>query len=197
MRTFLQKNMMIVVSIALPLLLILFFAVASVFPRLYTDPPAYDLLLTFQGVSTAKTARVRVDLTVNQGQVKAFARPTDATYPGNYPRLYRYSHLTGEVTELAIPIPENIGELTDGMDIPIPDLAGLRVSDKLRAPDGYEFNNSSRRGGGFITELFGASRKRNDVRISKNGAVVRVQLPDSDYWYGGGRFLGWVLNGDE
>ncbi len=196
MKTFLRKNLMIVVSIALPLLLILLFAVASVVPRLYTDPPAYDLLLTLQGVATAKTARIRIDLVVTDGQLKAIASQTNSTYSGNYPRLFRYSHLGGEVTEINIPIPENFNELKDGTVIPIPELAGLRVSDKLRAPDGYEFNGS-RRGGGFVTELFGGSRKRNDVRISKNGAVVRVRLPTSDYWYSGARFVAWVLNGDE
>lgn len=196
MKTFLRKNLMIVVSVALPLLLILLFALASLLPRLYTDPPAYDLLLTFQGVSTARTAQVKIDLTVTNGRVKAVASRVHDTYSGNYPRLYRYSHVTGEVTELSIPTPEDLGEVSDGMVIPIPELEGLRVSDKLRAPDGYEFN-SGRRGGGFMTEMFGAARQRNDVRISKNGAVVRVRLPDSDYWYGGGRFLGWVLDGGE
>jgi len=187
--------MMIVVSVALPLLLILFFALASVLPGLYTAPPAYDLLLTLQGMDTAKTARVRIDLTVTGGQLKAIARQSDGSYHDNYPRLFRYSHLTGEVREISIPTPENFSELKDGTDIPIPELAGLKVSDKLRAPDGYEFNGSGR-GGGFVTELFGGSRKRNDVRISKNGAVVRVRLPTSDYWYNGARFVGWVLNGD-
>ena len=196
MRTFLRKNMMIVVSIALPLLVILFFALASVLPGLYTTPPAYDFLLTLQGVATAKTARVRIDLTVTDGQLKAVASQTDGSYYDNYPRLFRYHHLTGEVTEISIPIPENITGSDDGSDIPIPELAGLRVSDKLRAPDGYEFNGS-RRGGGFVTELFGGSRKHNDVRISKTGVVVRVRLPTSDYWYNGARFLGWVLNGEE
>ena len=196
MRTFLRKNLMIVVSVALPLLLILFFAVASVLPGLYTAPPAYDLLLTLQGVATAKTAPVRIALTVSDGQLKAFASQTGGSYQDNYPRLFRYSHLTGEVSEISIPIPENTGGLEHGMEIPIPELAGLRVSDKLRAPDGYEFSGSSR-GGGFVTELFGGSRKRNDVRISKNGAVVRVRLPTSDYWYSGAHFVGWVLSGDE
>ena len=196
MRTFLQKNMMIVVSIALPLLLILFFALTSMLPRLYTAPPAYDLLLTFQDTSTAKSAPVRIDLTVSRGQLKAFVKSTDGIYPGNHPRLFRYSHLTGEVTEISIPVPENISELADGTEIPIPELAEFSISDKLRAPDGYEFD-SKIRGGGFITGLFGVTHGRNDIRISKNGAVVRIRLPASDYWYGGARFVGWVLNGDE
>lgn len=197
MRDFLRKNMMIVVSIALPLLVILFFALASVLPRLYTTPPEYDFLLTLQGVTTAKSSRVRINLTVSDGQIKAVASQTDGSYYDNHPRLFRYHHLTGEVTEISIPIPENINAPEGGLDIPVPELAGLRVSDKLRAPDGYEFSGSSRRGGGFVTELFGGSRKHNDVRISKNGAVVRVRLPTTDYWYNGARFLGWVLNGEE
>jgi len=196
MRTFLRKNMMIVVSIALPLLVILFFALASVLPGLYTTPPAYDFLLTLQGVATAKSTRVRINLTVSDGQVKVVASETDASHYDNSPRLFRYHHLTGEVTEISIPVPESISGSEEGLDILIPELVGLRVSDKLRAPDGYEFNGS-RRGGGFVTELFGGSRKQNDVRISKNGAVVRVRLPTSDYWYNGARFLGWVLNGEE
>jgi hypothetical protein len=192
----LRKNLMIVVSIALPLLVILFFALASVLPGLYTTPSAYDFLLTLQGVATAKSTRVRIDLTVIGGQVKAVASQTDGSHYDNYPRLFRYHHLTGEVTEISIPIPESISGLDGGSEIPIPELAGLRISDKLRAPDGYEFSGS-RRGGGFVTELFGGSRKQNDVRISKNGAVVRVRLPTSDSWYNGARFVGWVLNGEE
>ena len=196
MRTFLRKNLMIVVSVALPLLLILLFAVASGLPRLYTDPPAHDLLLTLQGVATAKTTRIKVDLSVIDGRLKVVATEMDGSYHGDYPRLFRYSHQDGEIREISIPTPGNVEELKDGRVIPIPELAGVRVSDKLRAPDGYEFDGS-RRGGGFVTELFGGSGKRNDVRISKNGAVVRVRLPASDYWYGGARFVGWVLDGEE
>ena len=196
MRAFLRKNMMIVVSIALPLLVVLFFALASILPGLYTTPPAHDLLLSFQGRSTSKTSQVRINLSVIDGQLKAVTSPLDNTYYDNYPRLFRYHHLSGEILEISIPVPDNIAELKDGTEIPIPELAGVRVSDKLRAPDGYEFSGR-RSGGGFIMEMFGGSRNRNDVRISKNGAVIRVRLPASDYWYNDARFVGWVLNGRE
>ena len=196
MRNFLRKNMMIVVSIALPLLVVLFFAMASVLPNLYSTPPAHDLLLSFQGRATSKTAQVKIILSVIDGQLRAVTSPLDNTYYDNYPRLFRYNHSSDEVSEISIPIPDNITELKDGTVIPIPELAGVRVSDKLKAPDGYEFSGR-RRGGGFVTEMFGGSRHRNDVRISKNGAVIRVRLPTSDYWYNDARFVGWVLNGDE
>ena len=188
---------MIVISIALPLLLVLFFAVASILPRLYSTPPAHDLLLSFQGTATAKTTQVRIYLSVIDGQLKAVTSPLDKTYYDNYPRLFRYHAASGEITEISIPLPDNITELKDGTEIPIPELAGVRVSDKLKAPDGYEFSGRRRGGGGFIMEMFGGSRNRNDVRISKNGAVIRVRLPTSDYWYNNPRFVGWVLNGEE
>ena len=45
-----------------------------------------------------------------------------------------------------------------------------------------------------MTELFGGSRNRKDVSIDKNGAVVRVRLPTSDYWYNDVRFVGWLVD---
>ena len=197
MKTFIRKNLMIVVSIALPLLVVLIFALASMLPGLYSTPPAHDLLLSFEGRATAKTTRVRINLSVVDGQLKAVTSPLDKTHYDNYPRLFRYHSLSGEITEISIPLPDNITELKDGTEIPIPELAGVRVSDRLKAPDGYEFSGRRRGGGGFITEMFGGSRNRNDVRISKNGAVIRVRLPTSDYWYNNPRFVGWVLSGEE
>jgi hypothetical protein len=45
-----------------------------------------------------------------------------------------------------------------------------------------------------MTELFGGSRNRTDVSIAKNGVIIRVRLPTSDYWYNNVRFVGWVID---
>lgn len=192
MKTFLRENMMIVVSIALPLLVVIFFALASVLPGLYSTPPEYDLLLSHQGRATAKTSPVKISLTVEEGRLKALVVKTDGTNYQYNPRLFRYDHLTGEVVEIDIQLPENVAELIAGSEIPIPELAGRKISEALRAPDGYEFRGR-RRGGGLVTELFGGSRYRTDVSIAKNGAVIRVRLPASDYWYNDVRLVGWVI----
>ena len=192
MKTFLRENLMIVLSIALPLLVALFFALASILPGLYSSPPEHDLLLTLQGRATAKTSQVKINLMVKNEHIRIMAVKSEETNYDNNPRLYRYSHLTGEVREISIPVPENISELEGSTEILIPELAGLRLSDALRAPDGYEFRGR-RRGGGLMTELFGGSRNRTDVSIAKNGAIVRVRLPTSDYWYNNVRFVGWVI----
>lgn len=193
MKKFLRENLMIVVSIALPLLVVIFFALASVLPGLYSIPPAHDFLLTIQGSASAKTSPVRIKLTVKDQQLKALiVRSNNPGYDNN-PRLFRYDHKTGEVSEVNIPLPDNITELNEGSEIPIPGFTGIKVSDSLSAPDGYQFRGR-RRGGGFMTEFFGGSRNRKDVSIEKNGAIVRVRLPTSDYWYNDVRFVGWLVD---
>ena len=108
MKTFLRKNLMIVVSIALPLLVALFFTLASVLPGLYSTPPAHDLLLTLKGRATSKTSHVKISLVIEDEQIKLLA--VNSKEPGydNNPRLFRYDHLSGEVREISIPVPENI-----------------------------------------------------------------------------------------
>ena len=193
MKSFLRENLMIVVSIALPLLVVIFFALASVLPGLYTTPPAYDLLLTHQGRVLATESPVKVSLTVQGERLSATVIKSDGDMYGNNPRVFRYDHVSGEVREINIPIPENISELPEGSEIPVPELDRLKISSTLRAPDGYEFRGY-RRGGGMMMDLFGGNRNRHDVTIAKGGAIVRLRLPATDYWYGDVRFLGWVIN---
>jgi hypothetical protein len=193
MKNFLRENLMIVVSIALPLLVVIFFALASVLPGLYSTPPAYDLLLSLQDKSTAKTSPVKISLVVEAEKLKALVVKLDNPGYEQNPRLFRYDHLSGEVVEVSIPLPANIIDMNAGFEIPIPGFAQLRISDALRAPDGYEFRGR-RRGGGLMTELFGGSRNRTDVSISKNGAIIRINLPASDYWYNDVRLVGWVID---
>ena len=193
MKSFLRENLMIVVSIALPLLVVIFFALASVLPGLFATPPAHDLLITHQGRALATETPVRISLTVQGERLGASVTSSNGSIYGNNPRIFRYDHVSGEIREINIPIPENISELPEGSEIPVPELAGLRVSNALRAPDGYEFRGY-RRSGGLMMELFGGNRNHQDVTIAKDGAIVRLRLPASDYWYGEVRFLAWVIN---
>jgi len=192
MKAFLRKNLMIVISIALPLLLVMFFALASFLPGLFSTPPAYDLLVSLQDRATAKTSPYKIQLVVKGERLKAIVVKLDEPNYENNPRLFRYSHSSGEVSEVSIPVPADFAELEESFEITIPELEGLKISDALRAPDGYEFRGR-RRGGGLMTELFGGSRNRTDVSIAKNGAIIRVRLPTSDYWYNNIRLAGWII----
>lgn len=193
MKAFLRKNMMIVVSIALPLLVAVFFALATVLPGLFVKPPQHDLLLSLHGRSTARTTQLSVEFIVEGGQIRVLAIKPEKPYPQDMPRLFRYDHSTHKVREISIPLPEDTSSIEQETEIPVPELDGVVVNDTLVAPDGYEFRGR-RSGGGLMTELFGASRNRTDVSITKNGAVKRLRMPASDYWYNDIRFVGWVID---
>ena len=192
MKAFLRKNLMIVVSIALPLLVVVLFALASILPGMYSTPPAYDLLVSLQDRATVRTSPFKIQLVVKGERLKAIVVKLDQPDYQNNPRLFRYSHSSGEVSEVSIPVPDDIAELEEGSEITIPELEGLKISDALRAPDGYEFRGH-RRGGGLMMELFGGTRNRTDVSIAKNGAIIRVRLPPTDYWYNNIRLAGWII----
>lgn len=194
MHKFLRENLMIVVSIVLPLLVVIFFALASVVPAWFATPPAHDLLLTHQGATIATESPVKISLSVQGDGLKVLVVKSDGSNYGNNPRLFRYFPANGEVREIHIPISGELVDLPEGTEIPVPELSGLRVSSAIRAPDGYEFRGYRSRGGGLMMELFGGNRNRHSVTIAKDGAIVRVRLPASDYWYNEVRFLGWVTD---
>jgi len=192
MHKFLRENLMIVVSIALPLLVVVFFALASVVPNLFSTPPAYDMLITHQGAAVSTESPVRISLVVQDDTLKALVVKSDESYYDNNPRLFRYFHVSGEIREINIPVTSDIADLPAGSEVAVPELAGLKVSSAIQAPDGYEFR-AYRRGGGLMVELFGGNRHRQSFTIAKDGAVTRVRFPSSDYWYNDVRFLGWVI----
>ena len=202
MKALLRDNLMIVVGVALPVVVVVLFALASVLPRLYVDRPAHDLLLALEGgpYETAG-APVRVELTVAEGRVRARAYRIDdaagrigrALMP--IPRLFVYDATSSSVLEIPIDLPEDAATLADGAEIPLPELADIRLVTTLRAPDGYEFE-LGRDAGGLLADVFGAGRRGPTPRLRKNGAVIAIDLPAVEpYYYGNVRFLGWVLDG--
>lgn len=192
MKEFIRKNLMIVVSITLPLLVILFFALASIIPGIFATPPEYDLLLSLHDRATPKASHLKYEFVIRSGQLKVELSKKDSNHYKGNPRLFLYQHESGEIKEISLQIPEDLGDLTASKEIPVPEFADNKISDTLRAPDGYEFRGRSS-GGGVMTELFGGGRNRTDVTIANGGAIIRVRLPTSDHWYNNVHFVGWVV----
>jgi hypothetical protein len=192
MKKLLRENPLIFASVALPLLVVIFFAAASIIPRLYSSPPAHDLILLNDSREISRKIPFRVDLSVRENRVVMRVVKSEETQTGRLPRLFIYDHLTESVREVNVSIPDNAEKLLAGDEIAIPELEGLKVSADLRAPDGYEFRGRGK-GGGLMTGIFGGDQHRSDVTIAKDGAIVRVRLPATDYWSYGVRFLGWVV----
>jgi hypothetical protein len=192
MKAFIRDNLLIVISIALPLLVIILFALASIIPNLMATPPKYDLLLSLHDRAVPNSSQIRYNFVVKDGQLKADLSKLDKTnYQGN-PRLFLYQHTSGVVKEIGFQIPADLGDFSDRTEVDVPEFIGRKLSSVLLAPDGYEFRGR-RSGGGMMTELFGGRRNRTDISIVNGGAAVRLRLPDTDYWYNNVRFVAWVV----
>lgn len=195
LRTRLGKNLPIVVGIALPLAVVALFAAATFVPKWLEEPPAHDLLLTYVERTSARRDRVQTDLAVVDGRVRAQVFQVDDGRVGQAPRLFRFHAETGRVREIEVRLPENAAELADGTEIPIPELADVRVTTALTAPDGYVFRGRRGASGGLAGGLFGIGRGSDEVLIEKDGAIERIPLPVvSDYYLRQVDFLGWVVD---
>ncbi|HHQ13559.1 MAG TPA: hypothetical protein ENK16_00890 [Chromatiales bacterium] len=193
MKRFLRENLLIVVSIALPLLVVLFFVLASELPRLYVSAPAHDLVLSARVPGANRTSPVQVELLVLDGKIKLRVHKPENGGNGDMPRIFVYEHARDTVREIGIQLPEDIEDLPDGSELVVPELSGLTVDTSLRAPDGYVYLGARRRVGSMMG-LFGSSRVRNEVMIEKDGAIRAIHLPVvASYWYGEPRFIGWVV----
>jgi hypothetical protein len=190
-RKLLRENAALVVGVTLPVVVVVFFLLATYIPRLLVDPPRYDFLFAQENNYSNQPSRWRHEIDIGaqrQLRVRAFL-----TEPDKYirrPRLFRYEHLGGNVREISLPLPETAEESEDGIVVEISEFANQAIDTRRIAPDGYELLDprSSR---GFLVGVF-YKRGRRDLAIAKDGAVVAVPSGDGSDWHNV-RFLGWIV----
>ena len=191
-RRFLRDNAFLVAAVALPLIVVGFFLVASVVPRWLVPPPGYDLLLRASGPYDQSRPRVAVEFRVRDGRVEAVARPTSTTVYSQPAELFLFEHETLNVRRIPFDLPD-LKEGDPPSTIPIAALAGRRVVAETKAPDGYELQTGSRGGSGIVGELFGMGRYDYQVVLVKGGRVVPVSLPGPYEYRYSVSAVGWVL----
>ena len=193
-RSFLRQNPLIVASIALPLLVVVLFVLASTLPKLFTDAPRHDLVFVVPHYGTAGRVPASLDVVVDEGRVVAVVRNKheQAMYP--VPVVFRYEAADGDVSRLDIELPDDWSGIESGETFAVTGLDAVRIDTSVRAPDGYEFRDAAYRGG-LIFEVFGVRGRRQGISVVKNGAVHRIPVPGTgDRWYGQAIFLGWAVD---
>ncbi|HEY7170765.1 MAG TPA: hypothetical protein VH417_07955 [Vicinamibacterales bacterium] len=194
---FLRENAFLTAAVCLPLIVVVFFVLASVIPRWLVPPPAYDLLIRANDVYTQSNSRVSVDFAVRDGSVEVIVKPLPAGLYNARSRLFLFEHATMNVSEVSVEMPEHAEDLTEH-DPPltrrVAALAGRRVVDQLRAPDGYQLENRGSRGAGIVGELFGMSRYGAETALVNKGRVIPIRLPLAvqEIYYAPVSFVGWV-----
>ncbi len=179
----------IVLGVGLPVLVVVFFVLATWIPRQLVEPPGYDLLFTAAGGRWSEDPRpVGLAIQVVDERLRVRAYPIGSRARGQ-PALYRFDHQTGETREVSFELPLTLdAEERDGREIPVPELDRVRIDTSRRAPDGWEYREPG--DGGGVFELFFSPRRRSPS-IARSGAVVRLEPDPGRSW--GWRFLGWVV----
>lgn len=194
LRRVLRENAFLVAAVALPLVVVGLFLVASAIPRWRVPPPAYDLLL--RGDQPYQPARggIAVEFRVRDGHLEATVRGLAATAVAPAPRLLLVDHETLNVRDIPLDLPSDFAEGDPPVTVPIAALAGRRVLADSRAPDGYEMRVDRHGSRGLIGGLFGVGGggSYGTVAIANRGRVIRIALPSGSYAYSV-TALGWVM----
>lgn len=192
---FLRENAFLVAAVALPLVVVGFFLLATAIPRWTVPPPAYDLLFTTSTYREPRRA-VSLEFSVVNGRLDAVARPaTDDSHP---PRLtlWRFDHQTFSVREIPVAVPElSAGDAPRTIDVEA--LAGRVVLADPRAPDGYEVRRDDRSSPGIAGELFGMRRYDRNLSIERGGRVVSIEVPSRQDSWTTPAFVGWIVDAGE
>lgn len=194
---FLRDNAFLVAAVCLPLLVVVFFVLATMIPRWLVPPPAYDLLVRANPLYSQPPSRVSVDFAVQDGSVEAIVRPMPPNVYGTQARLFLFDHATMNVREIPVELPEHLEDLKEG-DPPrtrrVAALAGRRVLDQARAPDGYQLENRGTGGSGIVGDLFGMHRYGAESSLVNHGRVVPIKLPTAfnEMSYPPATFVGWL-----
>jgi len=180
----------------MPIVVVILFLAATYVPRFFVDPPQYDFLFSDQGGGAISRWSYAVDVD-DQQRVRAHALWQGSEGYRTRARLFIYEHEVGRVREIRMPLPEAPAmaeqepQAVVRVAVDIPALRDLIVDERRVAPDGYEFSEPEHRGRGGLG-LFYSGRPAHPT-ISKNGAVVKIDLPHERSYYNSIRFHGWVL----
>jgi hypothetical protein len=195
-RGFLRDNAFLLAAVSLPLLVVVFFLLASIIPRWFVPPPAHDLLLRANDSYNQGNPRLTVDFNVRNGRVEATVRALPDSMYGVRSALFLFDHRTTATREIPIDLPVNLVADDPPRTIVVEALAGRQVVAEPQAPDGYRFETRSERGPGIVGDLFGMNRYDSGASLVKQGRVIAITLPPpyQNRYLSGVYAVGWLAD---
>jgi hypothetical protein len=193
---FIRENAFVVAAVSLPLLVVIFFLVATSLPRWLVAPPAYDLLLRSSRTYNPSGPRLAVEFQVRDGHVEAIVRPAPEGMYTPLPTLWVWDHTSMAARQVPIEFPERGSESGSPLTIRVTALDGRRVLAQAQAPDGYELRTHSYSGSGLIGDLFGMRRYDYGLSLVRQGRVIPVSLPPATEHESSVFFIGWIAQAD-
>lgn len=213
-KAFLKDNPMLVFGLGLPFMMVMIFALAGgLFEMTYT-PPQHDVFYTGGSYYPDKEKGVLLDV---EGDRLVVTAPEGGCHQGEAPKLLRYSARDNTLKEILIKLPprhkagivildpmqvlgkdkvlpETSCATAKRVQVSVPELEGVRVTDSTIAPDGYQFLPYDYRDGrsGILPMIFfGHDSERYRGVLKKEGH--RHVLPDTGTRYQSPQFVAWVI----
>lgn len=193
MPDWLKRNAVLVLGISLPLILIALLLLTQALTRLGHTPPAHHVVYaSFDHYSPELYFDFRVDsegrleVSVKRPETQPYGR---GTLGHASIAVYDAEDKSQSIHTLRWPDDLEEGEEAE-LELP-PDLASLRLTDAVVAPDGYRFESGYRGSNGLFPALFGGGSRRK-TRLVNDGASYEV--PEISGHVGTEQLIGWVIN---
>ena len=189
MKSWIKENLVLVIGLALPLLLIVLFFVATVIPKMVSTPPQYEVLFSVQDYGYQNKPDYTFDFKVKNQQLMVKVKKTDGK--DNYynsKKLMAYDAKNEVMREITI----DAGQFTADAEILLEETKNMTIDTAMVAPDGYLMENQSYGNNGLIGGLFGGGRN-NGYRLKKGNVGYKINTLQNNYYYDQLHFIGWVL----
>ena len=190
MKNFIKENLVLVIGLALPVLLIVLFFVATVIPKMYSTPPQYEVLFSVQDYGYQNKPDYTIDFKVKNQQLMVNAKKTDDK--NNYynsKKLMAYDAKTEVMREISI----DASQFADGAEILLAETKSMTIDTAMVAPDGYLMENQHYGNSGLIGGLFGSGGRNNGYRLKKGSVGYKINTLQNNYYYDQLHFIGWVI----
>lgn len=190
-KNFIKENFVLVAGLALPVVLVAVFLLATALPRSMSVPPKYNLLFQMEQYGTTAQPYL-TDLFVRDGQLRARLKKADAN-AYNAKKLYVYDAKAQSVREIPYTITQVTPELVDGTEVLIPETEKYKLDSQTTAPDGYSFSAGNTGHSGLINEIFVGGGYRSHYYLSKGSVSWKLPEMNNQPYYYNINFLGWIV----
>ena len=189
MKNFVKENLVLVIGLALPVLLIILFFVATVIPKSMGTPPQYEMLFTTTKYDYQNKPEYVIDFNVKNQQLMLNLKKNDEKNYNNATKiLMAYDGKTETVREIKI----DASKLTEGNEVLLEETKKLSIDTAVISPDGYMLEGPNYGGNGLVGGLFGGGYRNTGYRLKKGGVGYKVPNMQPDYYYSQLQFIGWI-----
>ena len=189
MKNWIKENLVLAVGLALPLLLILLFFLATVLPKSLGTPPQYEMLFTTVKYDYQNKPDVVLSFNVKNKALMVTTKKSDDKNNANFTKLMAYDAKTETLREIAI----DTSNLTDGVEVPVEEIKNAAIDTSGVSPDGYTLEGPNYGGSGLVGGLFGGGYRNSGYRLKKGSVGYKVPNQQPDYYYNQLQFVGWMI----